>query len=88
VTAHRTDFHDSITPAQGRVLFHAERLLRSTGAMPRGAHEAWISACRAAGLDPVRVTSYSREDCRTALRLLEGILRARGVHRVPQVATV
>jgi len=45
------------------------------------------SACRAAGLDPVRVTSYSREDCRTALCLLEGILRARGVHRVCQGAT-
>lgn len=83
---HRTDFHDSVTPAQARVLYHAERLLRSTGAMPRDAHGAWVAACRAVSL-PDDVTKWSTAECVRALRVLEDVLRARRVHLFRDIST-
>lgn len=59
-----------LTPAQGRVAFHQERLLRSTGTHPV-VRERYLADCAAAGL-PERLAAMTRQQCRQALRLLEG----------------
>ena len=59
-----------LTPAQGRVLYHAERLFRSTGAGMRE-HAQYLAAVRAHGLDPVRVADWTQEQCVQGLQLME-----------------
>ena len=59
-----------LTAAQGRVLYHLERLFRSTGHGMRE-HARYIVAIRAAGLDPARVADWSQDDCVLALGLME-----------------
>ena len=74
---HRVDFHDAISPAQARVLFHAERLIGTAG---RGRlHRAFTDACRAFNL-PAQVTAFRQSDCVLALQILEAVCRARLIH--------
>lgn len=63
-----------MTPTQGRVVFHQERLFRSTGAGLR-AHQHYARACRAAGL-PRLIGQYDRAQCAQALCIMERVARA------------
>lgn len=58
-----------MTPSQGRVCFHQERLFRSTGAGGK-AHAQYTAMCREAGL-PASIERWTRAECCTALRLME-----------------
>lgn len=60
----------SLTAAQGRVLYHLERIFRSTGAGVRE-YGAYLAAIRAAGLNPEDVPRWSTADCARALRIME-----------------
>lgn len=60
-----------LTPAQGRVVFHSERLLRSTGADPQYARD-WRQRCLDHCL-PVLISDMTVEECRRALQLLEKV---------------
>jgi hypothetical protein len=59
-----------MTPAQGRLVFHQERLLYGR----RDVHRRYTLAAHAAGL-PDLIETYTRSQCRAALWLLEGIAR-------------
>ncbi len=59
-----------VTPAQGRVVFHQERLFRSTGNARPGAYPEYIKACQDEGL-PARICEWTPEQCRVALHLME-----------------
>lgn len=65
----RMNFHDEVTPAQARVLFHMERLFRDLRRTE--AHHKIVGVVRAAGYDVERVLTWTTADCRTALRLIE-----------------
>ena len=59
-----------LTAAQGRVLYHLERLFRSTG---HGAaqYAEFLADVRAYGLDVRRVADWSTFDCVQALAIME-----------------
>lgn len=74
-----------VTPLQGRVVFHQERLLRSTGAGVY-AHQHYTQACHRAGL-PVAIAQFSVDQCRVALQLLEAACRVVGMSNFRDVRT-
>jgi hypothetical protein len=59
-----------MTPAQGRLVFHQERLLFGR----RDVAAEYQSACSRAGL-PAAIESFTRWQCILALALLEGAAR-------------
>lgn len=73
------------TPEQGRVLFHQDRLFRSTGGGLR-AHDDYVAACAVVGL-PSRVDRWSLAQCIQGLRLIERACRGRGLHLFRDVRT-
>lgn len=77
-TSH-VDMDPGITPAQGRVLYHMERLFRSTGNAPPGAHEAFSASCLAEGL-PRRIDTWDRDQCVLGLQLIERACRMHRMH--------
>jgi hypothetical protein len=74
-----------LTPLQGRVAFHQERIFRSTGNGSR-AHESYITMAKACGL-PTELAKMSRNQCREALRLIELAARMRGLALFRNVRT-
>lgn len=74
-----------LTPAQGRVVFHQERLLRSTGTHPGVAAE-YRHRCALDNL-PVAIAEMSRGQCRLALKNLEDACLAYNLHRVRDIRT-
>jgi hypothetical protein len=75
-----------LTPAQGRVLYHLERLFRSTGHGVRE-HGAYIDAVNAEGMDPEAVATWDDATCVRALGLMEYAARGLGMHLVRPVRT-
>lgn len=73
------------TAMQGRVLFHMERLFRSTGGGIK-AHAQFIRLCHSHGL-PRTVTDFSGGECLTALMLIEQACRDTGLHHFRQIDT-
>ena len=76
MTAHGYDTKRfPLTASQGRVLYHLERLFRSTG---HGimAHAQYIAAVREVGLDPERVADWTVPQCVQALQIMERVARA------------
>lgn len=63
-----------ITPLQGRVIFHNERLCMSAGGNGRKIHARFIERAAAAGLR-VAIDTYSDDECRVALQCLEQAAR-------------
>lgn len=73
------------TPEQGRVLYHQERIFRSTGGGIR-AHDDYVAACAVVGL-PVQVDRWSLKQCIEGLQLIERAARGRGLHHFRDVRT-
>jgi len=69
------------SPMQARVLFHCERVFRSTGAGMK-AHALFLDAATAAvGWERARdATSWNRGECLALLALIEWAARAKGLH--------
>ena len=59
-----------LTAAQGRVLYHLERLFRSTG-HGMAQYREYLADAKAYGLDARRVADWSTFDCVQALALME-----------------
>jgi hypothetical protein len=76
----------ALTPAQGRVLYHQERLFRSTGGSGILAHQRYLRLCAKAGLHP-DVGAYSRLQCIRALQLIERAARDAHLHLFRNVTT-
>lgn len=76
----------TFTPAQGRVLFHMERLFRSAGGRGMCAHYRYLNLCAAAGL-PYNVTTFSLAQCVKACQLIERACTAEGLHHFRDVRT-
>lgn len=73
------------TPEQGRVLFHQDRIFRSTGGGVH-AHADYVAACAVVGL-PLLVTRWSLMQCIQGLQLIERAARGRGLHHFRDVRT-
>ena len=69
----------TLTPAQGRVLFHLGRLFRSTGAGTRE-HLAYIADKAIVAL-PAAVDTWTDEQCAEALRAMERCARPMALFR-------
>jgi hypothetical protein len=74
-----------VTPAQGRVVFHMERLFRSTGGGVK-AHGTFLAACRTKGISPA-VPSYTPTRCVEVLQMIESACRHHGMHLFRDVST-
>jgi hypothetical protein len=74
-----------MTPKQGRVQFHQERILRSTGGGSQ-AHAPYIALCRQHGV-PELVGEMSDTQCRQALFLLEVAAKQQKYSAVRDVRT-
>jgi len=68
----------SFTPEQGRVLYHMERLFRSTGGGIK-AHAEWLRLVDAVAL-PARVDKWTATQCVQGLQLIERACRHVGLH--------
>jgi hypothetical protein len=68
-----------MTPAQGRVLYHAERIFRSAGGPGCLAAQTWRDACAEAAL-PLMVDTWTHEQCLRGLRLIEWAARKHRMH--------
>lgn len=77
-------WRELLTPAQCRVLFHNERLFRSTGAGLRE-HRAFVADCESRGLNVRKVSGWSDAQCVEAMRRLE--LHAAGMASFRQIGT-
>jgi hypothetical protein len=73
------------TPEQGRVLYHQERIFRSTGGGIK-AHARYLALCEAAAL-PALVTRWSLPQCVQGLQLIERASRDVGLHYFRDVRT-
>ncbi len=72
-----------LSAAQGRVLYHLERLFRSTGAGAEP-HRRFIQACADMGLSVRRVQDWTVPQCVQALQVMEACARrAKGFHFRP-----
>jgi hypothetical protein len=79
------NMNPGLTPLQGRVAFHQERIFRSTGGGLH-AHQSYVTMAKAAGL-PTSIAEMSRNQCREALRLIELAARIRGLALFRNVRT-
>lgn len=68
-----------LTAAQGRVLFHAERILRSAGGPGVLAAADWRAACARHAL-PVLVAEWTRAQCYIGAALLTAAARHHRMH--------
>lgn len=59
-----------LTAAQGRVLYHLERIFRSTGHGMRE-YQAFLEGAAVAGLDASDVATWGTTHCVAALRMME-----------------
>lgn len=75
-----------MTPEQGRVCFHQERLFRSTGGGIK-AHARYIAMCERDGALPKRIGLMTRMECARALFYIEQACRAEGLHLFRDVRT-
>ena len=75
-----------LTAAQGRVLYHLERLFRSTGHGGRE-HAHFIAMVDAEGMDPEAVATWDDATCVRSLGLMEYTARGLGMHLVRDVRT-
>jgi hypothetical protein len=75
-----------VTPYQGRLVFHQERLFRSAGGNGCKAHVLYLGLCRERML-PERIGEMSREQVVAALQLIEISCRAVGMHHFRDVHT-
>lgn len=74
------------TPAQGRVLYHQERLFRSAGGRGMCAHYRYLGMCAAEAL-PVAVDTFTLAQCVRALQLIERACTVEGLHHFRDVRT-
>lgn len=70
---------DTLTPAQGRVSYHAERIFRSAGGPGDRAAQSWRDACAEAAL-PVLVSAWTTAQCVKGLALIEWAARKHRMH--------
>lgn len=75
-----------LTAAQGRVLYHAERLFRSAGGNGCTAAVSWRDACAEAAL-PVLVSTWTNAQCVKGLHLIEWAARKHRMHLFRDVRT-
>lgn len=75
-----------LTAAQGRVLYHAERLFRSVGGNGAQAAQSWRDACAEAAL-PVLVSEWTRAQCVRGMLLIEWAARRHRMHLFRDVST-
>ena len=68
-----------LTAAQGRVLYHAERIFRSAGGNGCMAARDWRDACAEAAL-PVLVSVWTVIQCVQGLQLIEWAARKHRMH--------
>lgn len=73
-----------ITPMQGRVMFHNERLCRSAGGSGPKCHSRFVALAAERGLR-VAIDTYSDDECRVALQLLEQAARDVGMNKFRDV---
>ena len=73
-----------ITSLQGRVMFHNERLCRSAGGSGPKCHARFVHLAAVEGLH-VMIDTWSDEECRLGLTLLERAARDVGMHRFRDV---
>lgn len=78
------NMHCGLTPLQGRVVFHNERLCRSAGGSGPKCHARYIDLARSNGL-AMRIDTWTDDECRLGLALLEQAARDVGVHRFRDV---
>lgn len=62
--------NDPLTPLQGRLAFHMERIFRSAGGRGVFAHQHFVTLAEGAGL-PVAVDEMSDTQCIEGLKLVE-----------------
>jgi hypothetical protein len=75
-----------LTAAQGRVLYHIERVFRSTGGGQK-AYWRFLSACERAGYDGHHVERYTTAQCVEILRLIEWAAHAAGLGNFRPIRT-
>jgi len=75
-----------LTAAQGRVLYHAERIFRSAGGPGCIAVQSWRDACAEAAL-PVLVSAWTLRQCVQGLQLIEWAARRHRMHLFRDVRT-
>lgn len=75
-----------LTPAQGRVVFHTERLFRGTAGNGLLAHRRWIAMCKHEAL-PVKIADMDVFQCRIALILVETACREFRIHLFREIDT-
>jgi hypothetical protein len=68
-----------LTAAQGRVLYHAERIFRSAGGPGCLAAQTWRDACAEAAL-PLMVDTWTLTQCVMGLTLIEWAARKHRMH--------
>ena len=68
-----------LSPAQGRVLFHMERIFRSAGGPGAMAHQSFTNSCLAEGL-PARIDTWTLDQCVLGLQLIERAARMHQMH--------
>lgn len=73
-----------ITPMQGRVMFHNERLCRSAGGSGPKCHARFIELAAEADLR-VMIDTWSDDECRLGLTLLERAARDVGMNKFRDV---
>ena len=75
-----------VTPMQGRVVFHQERLFRSAGGSDMLAHTRYLRLAWANDL-PAKIGEMDYSQCVLALRLIEHACREQGMHNFRDVRT-
>lgn len=80
------NMNPGITPAQGRVLYHMERLFRSAGGNGQKAHTRFVLLCEQSGL-PKMVDQYTTWQCVLALQLIERACGHEKMHHFRPIAT-
>lgn len=75
-----------LTMPQSRVLFHAERILRSAGGPGDRAAIRWRALCSAAGFSPM-VSDWAPAQCRHGLIFLEHAARRERMHLFRNIST-
>lgn len=76
----------TLTPKQGRVMFHAERIFRSAGGPGCLAAQTYRALCLDAGL-PVMVDQWTDEQCTLGLAFIEQAARKHRMHLFRNVTT-
>lgn len=78
------NLNPGITPLQGRVMFHNERLCRSAGGAGPKCHARFVALAAEADLR-VAIDTWSDDECRLGLTLLERAAREVGMSKFRDV---